>query len=283
MLSSKSGNISRSGVTLLQVAQLQPLAGEVARPARRRAGRRSCAAPAPRARRAARSRPAIARFSSSSSGMLLQRKNDSRDASSTSLIAMRRAGRQARRVALGAEQERRAGQDAREAGADAGVEVAALGARVAVERQRRLDVVVVDRPAEGAPRERREDLVRRTAAPRPPTAGVQTNSRSRLGVSLTPVTLYGPSMIAVCAAAAARPGCAPPGCRAATAARRPARCAGRSTKVKPTSCGPAVTVMRGDVMRSSIIVARRVDVLGAVLVIRRCRRSAPRTPARRRS
>ncbi|MNC85746.1 hypothetical protein D3C83_13580 [compost metagenome] len=28
-------------------------------------------------------------------------------------------------------------------------------------------------------------------------------------------------------------------------------CAGRSTNVKPTSCGPAVTRTRGDVMRSS--------------------------------
>ena len=28
-------------------------------------------------------------------------------------------------------------------------------------------------------------------------------------------------------------------------------CAGRSTKVKPTSCRPAVTLMRGDIMRLS--------------------------------
>ena len=110
---------------LVQIAQLQPLAGERGHQARRRARsaimRRTCASSTP----GARSRPAIARFSSSSSGMLLHRKNDSRLASSSSVTRCAAPAGKRRRVAFRAEQERRTGQNPREAGADAGVEVAA--------------------------------------------------------------------------------------------------------------------------------------------------------------
>ena len=83
------------------------------------------------------------------------------------------------------------------AGADAGVEIAAVGARLVVERERRLDVVGVDGPAERAARKRREDLARaRRLFGRASPAGRRT-ARSRVGVSLTPVTSYGPSTIAV--------------------------------------------------------------------------------------
>ena len=103
-------------------------------------------------------------------------------------------GRHVGRVALDAEQEPGAHEHARHGRANTAVEIAAIGTRVVVERERRGDVLGVDGPAERAPRQRRQIL-----APRKPTprlrwrAGTRTSARA-VGVSLTPVTLYGPSM-----------------------------------------------------------------------------------------
>ena len=82
-------------------------------------------------------------------------------------------------------------------------------------------------------------------------AGVHTNSCRRSGLSLMPVTLYGPSMLPVRSRGVALAGlCASrlsrrTGCQ--TFCSRP----GSSTNVNPTSCTPAVTLMRGDTMRLS--------------------------------
>ena len=78
------------------------------------------------------------RSSSSSSGMLLHRKNDSRDASSRSLTDTACRARR-RRVALGAEHELRAGEDGAERALDAALEAAVLAAGV-VERQQAGDL-----------------------------------------------------------------------------------------------------------------------------------------------
>ena len=96
-------------------------------------------------------------------------------------------------------------------------------------------------------------------------AGRHTKSRSRLGVSLTPFTLYGPSTFTV------RSRGRPPimwtswlsrsaGCHTSC------RWNGRSFHVKPTSCGPAVTATR-PVMRASISDLRLVHVPGLDLVV----------------
>ena len=92
--------------------------------------------------------------------MLLHRKNDSRDASSMSLHRMRSARLHACRILLDAIEERRAGENAREPGANASVEVALRVARLPVELHRRLDVFGVHRPAIGAAREVGEDPLR---------------------------------------------------------------------------------------------------------------------------
>ena len=78
--------------------------------------------------------------------------------------------------------------------------------------------------------------------------GVHTKSFCRDSDSPAPVTSYGPSMIAL------RSRGMPDGLCASCVARRTGchmfcSCCGRSTKVKPTSCSPAVTLMRGDVIR----------------------------------
>ena len=69
--------------------------------------------------------PRTAASRSSSSGMLLQRKNDSRDARSRSLEAIGRARRDARGLAFDAEEEARRREDALEPALDAGIEAAA--------------------------------------------------------------------------------------------------------------------------------------------------------------
>src|SRR5215813_3775306 len=74
-------------------------------------------------------------------------------------------------------------------------------------------------------------------------AGRHTKTRLRLGEALTPVTLYGPSIIAV------RIFGIPPTMWISWLSRREGShtswgCAGRSRHVKPTLCGPAVTLTR---------------------------------------
>ena len=68
------------------IAQEQPLAGEVRSPAPASADRPACAGPGASRTAGSPSSPRSATASSSSSGMLLHRKKDRRDASSTSLI-----------------------------------------------------------------------------------------------------------------------------------------------------------------------------------------------------
>ena len=124
-LSSKSGKTRRIGRDARQVAQVQPLAGEVVdERLRARIGQHPphLLLEHGRIAAAAAARPAS---SSSSSGMLLHRKNDSRDASSRSLMRYAVSGGGVRRIALDAEQELRADEHALERPLDAGVEAAA--------------------------------------------------------------------------------------------------------------------------------------------------------------
>src|SRR6185369_11596722 len=81
--------------------------------------------------------------------------------------------------------------------------------------------------------------------------GLQTNNFFREAVSLTPVTLYGPWTLPV------RNRGIPDGLCASKLSRRTGchifcSCVGRSMNVNPTSWGPAVTLIRGEVIRLSI-------------------------------
>ena len=144
--SSKSRNRNRSGLLDFDVAQIQPLRGEIGdQRFRTRIGQH-----APdllfQNRRAASSLPAAAAFSSSSSGMLLHRKKDRREASSRSLTAMSRARSGARRIALDAIQELRTHQQPFERGLNSEIEIALLAA-LFVERQQRRHVLIGHRTA----------------------------------------------------------------------------------------------------------------------------------------
>ena len=134
-------------------------------------GSRSCRR-APRDRRSASirrtccSRPAgvlsvprVAASSSSSSGMLLHRKNESRDARSMSLSRYDRARQRVRRLALDAEQEARRRQHAPQRSLDAGVE-SVFGLARAIEREQRVEILFGHRTAIGATREPRQDRPR---------------------------------------------------------------------------------------------------------------------------
>ena len=83
--------------------------------------------------------------------MLLHRKNDSREANSRSVIGCAAPGGSVGRVVLGAKQEGRARQNAGDTSADAGIEIAALVARVLVQRQRPSHFLIHDRVPKGAP------------------------------------------------------------------------------------------------------------------------------------
>ncbi len=73
---------------------------------------------------------------------------------------MRRSGCQRRRIVLGAEQERGTGEDACQAGANAGIEVAACRPLLFVHGQRGVEIDCGHRPAERAARDGRQDRVR---------------------------------------------------------------------------------------------------------------------------
>ena len=88
--------------------------------------------------------------------MLLQRKNDSREASSTSLMRYARSGRRLRRVGFDAEQELGADEQPVERELDSLVE-ASLGATFTIEREQRPHVGRRHRPAKRAARERGQD------------------------------------------------------------------------------------------------------------------------------
>ena len=83
--------------------------------------------------------PSLAAFSSSWSGSVPHRKNDSRDARSTSV--MRYVSFAVVRRLLDAEHEARVREDALDAEADAVFEVAAVGARLRVEVEQVVEVV----------------------------------------------------------------------------------------------------------------------------------------------
>ena len=158
-LSSKSGNSSTSGVTLSRLRSCShwPVNAVISASARGSAIiRRTCASSTP----GARSRPAIARFSSSSSGMLLQRKNDSRLASSSSVT---RCGVPAGRLAGSlSERNRKAGLvriRARPVRMPASKSPPAARSSP-VQRHRRVDVRLRHRPPERAARHRGQDLLR---------------------------------------------------------------------------------------------------------------------------
>ena len=114
------------GRDALQVAQLQPLGREVVH----QRTRPLVAEHAPHLllehQRARADWPCAASASSSSSGMLLHRKNDRREASSMSLIAVGRPRRHLGGIALDAQHELRAGEDALQRQLDAGFEAAVL-------------------------------------------------------------------------------------------------------------------------------------------------------------
>ena len=115
------------------------------------AGRAACAVTSRSSTSGWLSWPRAAAFSSSSSGTELQRKNDSRDASSTSDTRPDRLRGGHRR--LGPEQELRVGEDEPQAVLDALLERALRAARgVLLEDGRQ--VVGGDRPAIGAPSQR---------------------------------------------------------------------------------------------------------------------------------
>ena len=97
--------------------------------------------------------------SSSSSGMLLHRKNDSRDASSRSLSRYGRAGRHGSAAPLRRDTGTRGDEDARQRLLDARFEVPVLAALL-IEPHQRLDFVVEQRPAIRAAGQRRDDLSR---------------------------------------------------------------------------------------------------------------------------
>ncbi len=125
MLSSKSGNISRSGTTFasrLRSCSHWPVKFSTSASARSSSSMRcACAA----STLGSRSRPAAARSSSFSSGMLLHRKKDRREASSTSLTGCATPARNASRIFLDSIQKVRARKNARDAGANPIVETAA--------------------------------------------------------------------------------------------------------------------------------------------------------------
>ena len=142
------------GNDAVHLGDVEPLEGEVPWSARSPSGRPSCGAPVPSARRASTARSSPRAASSSSSGRLLHRKKDRREASSRSLSC---AGALVHRR-LGAVQEVRARQDRRERFAHTGLEAVGLAGAV-VEAHQRGDVLVLHRAAEGVLRQVADDLL----------------------------------------------------------------------------------------------------------------------------
>ena len=93
--------------------------------------------------------------------MLLQRKKESREASSRSLTRYGVPGGSAGRIGFDAEQEVRADEHRGHRHLDPGIEVV-FGPRLAIERERPGEVGVGDRPAVGPPQQRTQDLFRRS-------------------------------------------------------------------------------------------------------------------------
>ncbi len=104
--------------------------------------------------------PCEATFNNSSSGMLLHRKNDSRDASSRSLTVVDAARRHARRIGLRPEQELGTRQNQPQRVFDARFKASALIAPRLIETQQRFHVAVGHRPPVCPPRQRGQNLLR---------------------------------------------------------------------------------------------------------------------------
>ena len=187
------GELVRVRLLGFQIPQLQPLADEVVDEAPAISDPPASAAPAASSTAGVLSSPALATSSSSSSGMLLHRKNDNREASSRSRQSIRRARpppspdrarRGTRNFGLASTRAQRE--------IDPGIEGSALRAAAPEEVLQRRHVLMRDIAPVGAPRQRGQDPLARTA-PRPPLVfGWQTKIRRRLGVSPTPVALKGP-------------------------------------------------------------------------------------------
>ena len=187
--SSNSGNATGSGTMLARSRSRSHCPAKLSTRACARSSasmRRTCSART----RGDFSVPRSARSSNGSSGMLLQRKNDNRDASSTSLSAYGVPGAQPGRVALHPEQEVRGDEQALERRLDAGVEASLRRVRapLRVERHQRRDIAWLDRPPIGAPCQRAQNPLGARDRPREARAGRQLKMRRRLGVSPGPVT-----------------------------------------------------------------------------------------------
>ena len=157
-LSSKSGNSSEFGTDAAQVAQLQPLAGEVVDQRREPRGRPASGAPAARAPPACCSlpRPASVEQLVVGDAAPQEERQPRRQLEVAEAIhacrARRVAGsRSTRNTNIGLARMRCSAR------LDARLEAAVAPARV-VERQQRPHVLVGHRPAIGAPRQRRQDL-----------------------------------------------------------------------------------------------------------------------------
>ena len=118
--------------------------------------------------------------------MLLHRKNDSRDASSRSRHAERRAGRHLRRLALEPEEELRIDEHARHRALDA--ELERLLPPGAIELEQRVDARRWRRPPAGdrraSPAWSESSVAQGNSSAG--DAGVQISNRRRLGVSPAP-------------------------------------------------------------------------------------------------
>ena len=161
---------------------MQPLRRRSWSPARASARRPACAAPAARAPPARAACPAPPRSSSSSSGMLLHRKNDRRDASSRSLTRYGVFGADAGGILLDAEQELRAHQHGRQRHLDPGLEVA-VGARLSGRASSGpCEIGLGDGPPVGASHQRATGSAwRRDLRPRPARRPARRRCRRRLG------------------------------------------------------------------------------------------------------
>ena len=123
--------------------------------------------------------------------MLLQRKNDRRDASSTIGDSVDLAGLDAVGRALEAKHELGRREDPAQRHLDAGVEPALLASR-GVEVHQRRELLAVDGVAERARRERLDDLPARTALPRARWRAGRRRCAAASRVSPTPVTAIRP-------------------------------------------------------------------------------------------
>jgi len=133
---------------------------------------------------------ALGTASSSSSGMLLQRKKERRDAQLDVAHPVNAPGRRAHRIELDAEKELGRHQDLLQRQSHARLEAAGLGALL-VEGDELRQIVGGNRPPVGVAREAGDDLFAQACCSAR-SAGRQTKILSRLGVAPGPCALKGP-------------------------------------------------------------------------------------------